>query len=165
MKKLFTVVLLMLVGVMLGTHSVLRQTLDLYIIMHFKKSPVYVNCVPILTQAVSKNNDYRPFFAYMNEEIYNNLSIKTKSYYREGQDWDNGLYVLSQVQDVDDARLIYVDIITYPKTEAFEKSVTLRQLVIFKENNSWKVIKYIEPIKSGWYKPTYLGRVYSFILP
>lgn len=146
-------------------YTYVKATIDLYIILNYKPFVTYVDCQNILTKAASKKTMYNDVQLYMNEEIYNNLSVKTKSYYRKEQPWDDVIHIIHQQQDVDDNRLIYVDFIEYSTEKENIKWVRVRQLVLLTDGNSWKIIKYIEPMTLKWYNPTYIGHVYSFILP
>lgn len=145
--------------------TMVTSTIDLYFILNHKPFVTYVDCEHVLTQAASKSTLYKDVSQYMNEEIYNNLSIKTKSYYQNTQSWDDVIQVIHQEQDQNDPRLVYVDFIEYSTKQESTKWIRLRQLAIVKDENSWKIVKYIEPMKGDWYAPTYFEHVYSIILP
>ena len=150
---------------MLFPYTLVKSTIDLYIILNYKPFTTYVDCKDVLTKAASKETTYADVSPYMNEEIYNNLSVKTKSFYHSNQTWDDVIQVIHQQQDRDDHRLVYVDIIEYSTEKEPIKWIRVRQLAILAEGDSWQIIKYIEPMKPRWYTPTYIGRVYSLILP
>ena len=57
-------------------------SIKLYEKLHNPSYVEYVHCDDILNRAVSKNENYESVSKYMSEEIYNNLSIKTKSFYK-----------------------------------------------------------------------------------
>ncbi len=150
---------------MMFPYTLVKSTIELYIVLYNKPFTVYVDCQDILNRAASKRTTYDEVNQYMNEEIYNNLSVKTKSYYRSTQPEDDVIHIVNQKQDADDQRLVYVDFIKYSTKKEPDKWVRIRQLVIMREQDSWKIIKYIEPMTPAWYRPTYFGNVYSFILP
>ena len=145
--------------------TLVKSTTNLYLILNHRPFITYVDCEKVLTQAASKDTIYADVSQYMDEGIYNNLSVKTKSFYWDGQPWDDVIHVIHQEQDKDDPRLIYVDFIEYSTKNESVKWVRLRQLAILSNENSWNIIEYIEPIDLDWYAPTYFEHVYSVILP
>lgn len=125
----------------------------------------YIDCEDVLKHAVSKTSNYAELKEYMSEEIYNNLSIKTKSLYSQNQIWDGKICVLSQKEDEDDPDIVYLDVaILYDDGTNLVIYPWIEQLILRKNHNSWKIIKVIEPWKK-WYSPFYLGNVYFFAFP
>lgn len=161
-------VLIIIFAILLGILHIskLGNTLELYILMHYKPFPSYINCNDLLNKAASKTTVYSDVSEYMNEEIYNNLSIKTKSYYNPVNSYDEVIQVIHQKTEANNPCLVYIDIIQYNTSPEYIKRIRLRQLIAQKDSDtSWKLIKYVEPMTWNWYKPTYFEYVYSIILP
>lgn len=167
MKYYFLIpcVMISLILGLIFCNPTLKGTIELYIIMNYKPFEKYIACDDILNMAASKDSTYADVSPYMNEEIYNNLSVKTKSYYRSALPYDEVIQVINQKQDVNDPHMLYVDIIQYNTALETVKWVRVRQLVAIKDGASWKFVKYIEPMTWNWYHPTYFGHVYTLILP
>ena len=169
MKKILTGVIgcvfLFVIFSFLFPMSTVKSTVNLYWILNHRPFVTYLACERVLNRAASKDTVYSDVSRYMDEGTYNNLSVKTKSFYHDGQPWDDTVHVIHQQQDKDDPRLSYVDFIEYSTKKESIKWIRLRQLAVLAEGDSWKVIKYIEPIDSTWYAPTYFEHVYSAILP
>ena len=144
----------------------IKSTAELYIITRFKPYTEYVPCEEVLYRAVSRYGTYEEAAPYMNEEIYNNLTIKTKSYYKPESEIDDLAYVINQQEDADDPRIVYVEMITYSNKDTWERSVGTQRLILLKEGDSWRITKYIEVGKlTGYEGAHYFGTVYSIGLP
>ena len=138
-------------------------SIKLYEKLHNPSYVEYVYCDDILNRAVSKNENYESVSKYMSEEIYNNLSIKTKSFYKPNQKWNQKIYVINQIKDLTDNKIIYVDFILYDDQNELVKYVSTGRVSILKDGVNWKIIDYIQSTKP--LPDDYIGTVYNFILP
>lgn len=163
MKKIivFSAVMIAILGI--SQFSTIRNSIRLYSKIYTGEHLSYVDCSFVLTKAVSKTGYYRDVSQYMRQEIYNSLSIKTKSYYRENQEWDEKIYIVAQKKDLSDDRVVYVDFILYDNQDRFIKYVRFGRLRIMSDGGKWQVLDYIQSDKPV--NDEYIGNVYWFILP
>ena len=141
----------------------LGSTIDTYMITH-RQFPILVDCQSVLNRAASRYSSYDEVSAYMKEDCYKYLNLRTKSNYDVNVQWDNKVMVIYQKQDPDDPSLIYVDIMRYNTKYEEWKPIALDQLMVQKENGTWKIIHYFEQIDNGWYAPTQSHRVWYLVL-
>lgn len=147
------------------TNNVPKSTFEFYLVRIYGSFYQYVDCEDVLQYAVSKESTYTELQNYMSEEIYNNLSIKTKSFYKNENAWDGAICVLSQKQDRFNPDIIYLDVaLLYDEGKSIVVHPWIRQLVLEKNKTSWRIVKFIEPGKK-WYDPFYIGQIYFFAYP
>lgn len=163
MKKILGVISIFIVLLLVYQSNNILGSIKLYEKLHNPSYVEYVYCDDILNRAVSKNENYESVFKYMSEEIYNNLSIKTKSFYEPNQKWNQKIYVINQIKDLTDNKIIYVDFILYDDQNELVKYVSTGRVSILKDGVNWKIIDYIQSTKP--LPDDYIGTVYNFILP
>lgn len=163
MKKILGVISIFIVLLLVYQSNNILGSIKLYEKLHNPSYVEYVYCDDILNKAVSKNENYESVSKYMSEEIYNNLSIKTKSFYEPNQKWNQKIYVINQIKDLTDNKIIYVDFILYDDQNELVKYVSTGRVSILKDGVNWKIIDYIQSTKP--LPDDYIGTVYNFILP
>lgn len=163
MKKILGVISIFIVLLLVYQSNNILGSIKLYEKLHNPSYVEYVYCDDILNRAVSKNENYESVSKYMSEEIYNNLSIKTKSFYEPNQKWNQKIYVINQIKDLTDNKIIYVDFILYDDQNELVKYVSTGRVSILKDGVNWKIIDYIQSTKP--LPDDYIGTVYNFILP
>lgn len=163
MKKFLGVISIFIVLLLVYQNNNILGSIKLYEKIHNPSYVEYVHCDDILNRAVSKNENYESVSKYMSEEIYNNLSIKTKSFYEPNQKWNQKIYVINQIKDLTDDKIIYVDFILYDDQNELVKHVSTGRVSILKDGVNWKIIGYIQSTKP--LHDDYIGTVYNFILP
>ena len=163
MKKILGVISIFIVLLLVYQNNNILGSIKLYEKLHNPSYVEYVHCDDILNRAVSKNENYESVSKYMSEEIYNNLSIKTKSFYEPNQKWNQKIYVINQIKDLTDDKIIYVDFILYDDQNELVKYVSTGRVSILKDGVNWKIIDYIQSTKP--LPDDYIGTVYNFILP
>lgn len=163
MKKILGVISIFIVLLLVYQNNNILGSIKLYEKLHNTSYVEYVHCDDILNRAVSKNVNYESVSKYMSEEIYNNLSIKTKSFYEPNQKWNQKIYVINQIKDLTDDKIIYVDFILYDDQNELVKYVSTGRVSILKDGVNWKIIDYIQSTKP--LPDDYIGTVYNFILP
>lgn len=163
MKKILGVISIFIVLLLVYQNNNILGSIKLYEKLHNPSYVEYVHCDDILNRAVSKNENYESVSKYMSEEIYNNLSIKTKSFYEPNQKWNQKIYVINKIKDLTDDKIIYVDFILYDDQNELVKYVSTGRVSILKDGVNWKIIDYIQSTKP--LPDDYIGTVYNFILP
>ena len=105
MKKILTGVIgcvfLFVIFSFLFPMSTVKSTVNLYWILNQRPFVTYVDCERVLNRAASKDTVYADVSRYMDEGTYNNLSVKTKSFYHDGQPWDDTVHVIQQQKEKD----------------------------------------------------------------
>lgn len=105
MKKILTGVIgcvfLFVIFSFLFPMSTVKSTVNLYWILNHRPFVTYVDCERVLNRAASKDTVYADVSRYMDEGTYNNLSVKTKSFYHDGQPWDDTVHVIQQQKEKD----------------------------------------------------------------
>ena len=105
MKKILTGVIgcvfLFVIFSFLFPMSTVKSTVNLYWILNHRPFVTYVDCERVLNRAASKDTVYADVSRYMDEGTYNNLSVKTKSFYHDGQPWDDTVHAIQQQKEKD----------------------------------------------------------------
>lgn len=163
MKKIIVLSVVILVILGISQFTTIRNSIRLYNKIYTNERLLDVDYGFVLTKAVSKNGYYKDVSEYMGKETYNSLSIKTKSYYSENQEWDEKIYIVGQKKDLNDNSVVYVDFILYDNQDRFIKSVKTGRLRIMIDGGKWKILEYIQSDKPM--NDEYIGNVYWFVLP
>lgn len=163
MKKKFLIISIFILLLLIYQSNNILGYIRLYEKLHKPSYVEYVHCEDILNKAVSKNENYESVSKYMSEEIYNNLSIKTKSFYEPNQKWNQKIYVINQAKDLIDDKIIYVDFILYDDQDELVKYVSIGRVSVLNDGGFWKIIDYIQSTKPS--HDDYIGTVYNFMLP
>lgn len=163
MKKIFLLVTVAIVLILSYQFNNIKNSINLYKKLYDISFVEYVNCSDILNKAVSRRGNYTDVSEHMSEEVYNTLSIKTKSFYKENQLLDQTIYIINQTKDLDNDKIINVDFILYDNQDNFVKKVKKGRVRILKNMDNWKVLDYMQSDKPVG--DEYIGNVYFFVLP
>lgn len=116
----------------------------------------YVDIIPTVKYAITTQNGYDKKLAeHMPEKIFKQLNQKTQ-YPELNRFTAFELTELSQTQDKDEPRIIYVDTRSTISMEnennnhIFGGGQGYQQFTVLIENNTWYIVDYIEPISSDW---------------
>lgn len=168
MKRLMAIGIILLLFGSYIVHSdfyyTLIGTINTYRLTYATGStPLLVNCEALLQSAITANVPYETFYgkSLMSEQFYNGLSHQTKSdaSLREQQIYQ--VRIINEQVDPDDSRLIYGDFLIYNcKRESVRWFVAIRQIVIYQDKDTWKILNYVEPIYNTWFSKDILSQSY-----
>lgn len=156
LKPLFQVMLCMIFLGMSAFNMIIPSTIfTIRFIEAHQFYTSYVDIIPTVKYAITTQNDYDKKIAeHMPEKIFKQLNQKTQ--YPELDRFSAfELTELSQTQDKDDTRIIYVDTRTTfhlkdKDNNDLNGGWSYQQFTVLIENNTWYLIRYDDPISTDW---------------
>lgn len=156
LKPLFQVMLCMIFLGMSAFNMIIPSTIfTIRFIEAHQFYTSYVDIIPTVKYAITTQNGYDKKIAeHMPEKIFKQLNQKTQ--YPELDRFSAfELTELSQTQDKDDTRIIYVDTRTTfhlkdKDNNDLNGGWSYQQFTVLIENNTWYLIRYDDPISTDW---------------